>query len=138
MNVYLLDDDDIFQFIFERIINQLDTTNSINYEFHMNGNDLLASIAAKMKTGIMPDKCVFLVDLNMPIMNGWQFIAELFKLLPNDEDRFKIYIMSSSISDQDISKAKDNPKITGYIVKPIMKSKLQDVLFGSPKDFILL
>jgi CheY-like chemotaxis protein len=86
----------------------------------------------------MPEKCLFLVDLNMPIMNGWQFVEEAFKTIPENGPDVKLYIMSSSISDQDISKAKNNPKITGYIVKPVMKHKLKEVLFGEPKDFVLL
>ncbi|HTF82631.1 MAG TPA: response regulator [Cytophagales bacterium] len=66
---------------------------------------------------------LILVDINMPIMNGWEFIEE-FKKLPEDKTKNTVInILSSSDSEQDIKKAAGIDKITDYISKPLTVEK---------------
>ncbi len=72
----------------------------------------------------LPD--IIFVDINMPIMDGWQFI-ELFSALKDQyaTKEIKLYILSSSIDLKDHQKAMTLPIVDGFIVKPI---KTEDVL----------
>lgn len=64
------------------------------------------------------DKVILFLDINMPVMNGWDFLREFEKIYRNQTD-IQIYILSSSISDSDRSKAKTNRYVTDFISKPL-------------------
>lgn len=67
---------------------------------------------------------ILLLDINMPIMTGWDFL-EKFNELPREQiQRFKIYILTSSISPIDLELANQNPHVIDLIQKPFSKSKL--------------
>jgi CheY-like chemotaxis protein len=55
----------------------------------------------------------------MPILDGWQFMDEFITLSPLIPKRIVVYIVSSSIDDRDIRKAKSYEQVSDFIVKPI-------------------
>jgi len=64
---------------------------------------------------------VLFLDINMPIMNGWEFL-EKYECLNNiAKSAIKVYILSSSVDDRDIEKAHSNKNIVKYLAKPITK-----------------
>lgn len=71
----------------------------------------------------LPD--AILLDLNMPVMDGWQFLDE-FILLPIKKE-ISIFIMTSSIDPADIEMAKKYDVIKDYIMKPITAQKLNEL-----------
>ena len=73
--------------------------------------------------------CLVILDINMPVMNGWEFMDEFVKIRPGLSKKIDIYILSSSTDSHDIQKAKSNPAITGYIVKPLTPQLLQRMFF---------
>ena len=70
--------------------------------------------------GVLPD--AILLDLNMPVMDGWQFLDE-FVLLPIKKE-ISIFIMTSSIDPVDIEMAKKYKIVKDYVEKPITSKKL--------------
>lgn len=69
-----------------------------------------------------------LLDLNMPIMNGWEFLD----LISSDEFSIfhpfiKVIILSSSIDPKDIEKSKKYPIVIKFLSKPITQEKLQNL-----------
>lgn len=76
----------------------------------------------------VPGKTVVLLDIQMPVMNGFQFL-EAFDLLPEEvKNLYTIYILSSSVNQFDISKAKNNPYVKDMIIKPLSKDTLTNLL----------
>jgi CheY-like chemotaxis protein len=75
-------------------------------------------------------KLTFL-DLNMPIMNGWEFLDHY---LENDyQDLFKeakFIVLSSTIDPQDVVKAKNYPMVIDFLSKPITKEMLENLKPG--------
>jgi len=69
----------------------------------------------------LPD--VIFLDLNMPILNGWQFLDELVLLSIKKE--ISIFIVTSSINPYDIEMAKNYDMVKSYIIKPITARKLE-------------
>ncbi len=69
---------------------------------------------------------LILLDLNMPIWDGWKFLDEFLKLPVQSE--ITIYILSSSISEEDHEKAKEYNEVSNFIVKPITLDTLVPLL----------
>ena len=121
----LVDDDDIFVFLTTKIIEQTNLVDLI--KGFGNGLDAINFLKEnKNNVDALPD--IILLDLNMPIMNGWQFLEEYNKLNPTIGKKITIYIYSSSISPDDITRAKTISEVSDYIIKPITKDKLIDLI----------
>lgn len=71
---------------------------------------------------------IILLDLNMPIMDGWQFLDEIIKI-PTTK-KVLIYIVSSSIDPLDLKKAKQYSIVNNYLVKPVTLADLTKVVHG--------
>jgi CheY-like chemotaxis protein len=64
----------------------------------------------------------------MPIWSGWDFVEHFDKLDENIKNRFKIYMLSSSIDNNDKQRAMDNKNVVDYIEKPLTKEKVFSLL----------
>lgn len=62
---------------------------------------------------------VILLDINMPAMDGWEFLTEFRKLPIEFTSLPKIYLLTSSDHPGDFEKAKDFPEVVGFLSKPI-------------------
>lgn len=121
----IVDDDDIFVFLTTKIIEQTNLVDLI--KVFGNGLDAINFLKEnKNNVDALPD--IILLDLSMPIMNGWQFLEEYNKLNPTIGKKITIYICSSSISPDDITRAKTISEVSDYIIKPITKDKLIDLI----------
>lgn len=71
---------------------------------------------------------VILLDLNMPVMDGWEFLEAFRALKPSLPRKITIYIVSSSIAPADVERAKSISAVTDYIIKPITMAQLAHAL----------
>ncbi|MFV5697566.1 response regulator [Flavobacterium sp. ZT3R17] len=71
----------------------------------------------------LPD--VILLDLNMPIMDGWQFLDEFIQL--QIKKKISIFMITSSIDPFDIEMAKKYSIVKDFIMKPITAEKLNKI-----------
>lgn len=121
----LIDDDDIFVFLTKKVVEQTKLVDLI--KVFGNGLDAINYLKEnKYNVEVLPE--IILLDLSMPIMNGWQFLEEFTKLNPSIGKKITIYICSSSISHDDITRAKAINEVSDYIIKPITKDKLIDLI----------
>jgi len=67
---------------------------------------------------------ILFLDLNMPVMNGWEFMERYEELEPGIKDRIQVYILSSSVDERDIEKANANKNVVNYLAKPITREIL--------------
>ncbi|NHN24690.1 response regulator [Flavobacterium jejuense] len=124
-NLTLIDDDDVFVFLTKKTIEKTNLVSLIRV--FGNGVDALNFLKEnKNNFDVLPE--IILLDLSMPIMNGWQFLEEYTKLNPKMGKNITIYICSSSISQDDITRAKSINEVTDYLIKPISKDKLIDLI----------
>lgn len=70
----------------------------------------------------MPD-CIFL-DINMSVMDGWEFMDELKMKTPGLSNIPDIYILSSSVDPADFEKASACGLVKGFISKPLEMEKV--------------
>ena len=124
--ICIIDDDTIYQFLMRKIMlgTEVETT-AISYK---NGKDAIESFTSSLLNHIkLPD--IILLDIEMPFMNGWDFMNQMELLLDNYKiTSTKIYIVSSSISYEDIEKAKLFKNISGYFSKPISVKDLNKII----------
>lgn len=119
----LIDDDPVHVFLSKKYLKQ--TGMIENLMVFQNGKIAFYSLAAIVQEGGELPK-VILLDLNMPIWDGWQFLDEFIKI-PIEEE-ITIFILSSSISNRDIEKAKKYNQVSNYIIKPIKVENLISLL----------
>ena len=62
---------------------------------------------------------ILLLDLNMPTLTGWEFMEQYEKFNEEIIDRISVYILSSSVDERDIDRAKGIKLIKGFISKPL-------------------
>tara|TARA_R110002111_G_scaffold55243_3_gene94979 strand:- start:863 stop:1180 length:318 start_codon:yes stop_codon:yes gene_type:complete len=74
----------------------------------------------------LPD--VIFLDIDMPIMDGFQFMEEYVRIKPKLGKKITIYMVSSSVDPVDIDRAKKISEITDYIVKPITHDQLTGII----------
>lgn len=70
---------------------------------------------------------VIFVDINMPEMDGWEFLEEYLKISQEVTHKCKLFIMSSSIAKSDIDRAKSYDVVKDYILKPLKSETLQNI-----------
>lgn len=113
-SICIIDDDPIFVFGARRMIEMANLCKS--FMIFKNGKDALENLKPLMQAKrALPQ--IILLDLNMPIMDGWQFLDEFVKI--KSDNPVTIYIVSSSIDPNDLKKVKDYNIVSNYIVKPI-------------------
>ncbi len=71
---------------------------------------------------------ILFLDINMPSMTGWDVLDKLKKFEDQVKKNVAIYILSSSVSQPDRELANNNPLVTDYIVKPLTRNKLLQIL----------
>lgn len=114
--ILLIDDDPIQNLINTKLLNRLEFSEQIDVA--INGKEALEDYISKID--ILPE--VIFLDINMPIMNGWEFLEVLDG---HDWTEYpKIYMLTSSISPEDIQKSENHPMVDNYITKPLSIDKL--------------
>jgi len=71
---------------------------------------------------------ILLLDINMPIMSGWEFLERFDNLAEDVKNLFKIYILSSSVDERDKQRSYANKNVSAFMVKPLVKDNVLDIL----------
>jgi CheY-like chemotaxis protein len=108
--ICIINDDDIFTFILKKSITKLNICNEV-ISF-INGDEAIKEF--EKPNSSIPN--IILLDINMPVLNGWDFLTEFVKI--NIPFKVDIYLISAHISNEDLIKAKNQKEITGILTDP--------------------
>lgn len=122
----IIDDDDMYVNLITKVIDLRKLSkNLIIFRNGKEALDYFVSALKKMERRDIPE--VILLDLNMPIMDGWQFLNELSKYDFKELKKTTLYIVSSSINPADIERSKAISMVKDFLVKPIRPNEIAEV-----------
>jgi CheY-like chemotaxis protein len=123
--IWVIDDDIIYQTIINKLIQKSGAFS--NHTSFTNGKEAIVALNNSMQNNeTIPD--IILLDINMPVMDGWEFMEEIKRIKSKISKKIIIYIVSSSIALEDKNKSKTFTDIIGYIPKPISVADLLSIV----------
>jgi CheY-like chemotaxis protein len=128
IDLLVIDDDDINIFIIKKIVEK--TGYNINMVAKTNGQLAIDYLRSLSENNAQFPQLV-LIDINMPVLNGWEFLEAYDHL--GISQRVDMYMLSSSVYENDIEKAKTYKTVKGFISKPLSINRLIE-LFDSLAD----
>lgn len=121
--VYIIDDDEVIIYLTEKLINNSEFSEKVENFLH--ATDALEKLKGLIEAnGQLPDAILF--DINMPEMDGWQFI-EAFQKLPGAK-KIPCFVFTTSIDPADKNKSLKYKIIRDFITKPLTHQKLDKIL----------
>ena len=130
-NFLVVDDDDVNLYIMTRLVERTAyKTNMITKTDGNSGIDYLQELIDNKE----PLPTLILVDINMPVSDGWEFLDKYKQLAI--EQNIDVYILTSSVFDIDIEKSKDYEFLAGFISKPITVEKLDEFFSACGADIV--
>ncbi|NCG30413.1 MAG: response regulator [Bacteroidetes bacterium] len=123
--VCVIDDGDIYQFLLNKELKSTQIVDKI-LVFSDGAKALEFMTQVKDTPEELPD--IIFLDVNMPVMNKWEFLDEFILLRPRLSKGIVILIVSSSFDKRDIERAKQYAEVSDYIIQPVTRSNLVNVL----------
>lgn len=122
----IIDDDNLYVNLLKKII----TTRKLCEDLLIFNDgkqsiDYFENLLKNLDEEKIPD--IIFIDLNMPVMDGWEFIDRFTKIENKFNKKVTLYIVSSSIDPSDISRAKSLSNIQGYLIKPAHVHELENI-----------
>lgn len=129
LNLYVIDDDPVFKLIARKLLERYSIISSLF--FYSNGEEGIHAVRQSLETGkSVPN--IILLDIEMPVMDGWEFMNEYIKINSSLRDDIEIHIVSSSISENDRRIAASYAEIKSFIVKPLTIETINKILHTEP------
>jgi CheY-like chemotaxis protein len=123
MHTLLVDDDPTVIFLVKRLFQHEGLPDALTT--FLSPVEALTFLRKQAPLGALPQ--VILLDLNMPVINGWEFLEALKPLEEQLRDQCLVYILTSSLAPTDTSRAKNNPLVAGLLHKPLDRHEIQAI-----------
>lgn len=112
-HIALVDDDEVINMVHSEVIKRI--VDDVQLEVFQSGTQLLEYL----KSGNEQFLDVIFLDIRMPEMDGFEVLEKLESLESKISKDTKVYVLSSTLDDRDLSRAKSNPLVTDFIGKPL-------------------
>jgi|tagenome__1003787_1003787.scaffolds.fasta_scaffold17975028_1 CheY-like chemotaxis protein len=124
-NILIVDDDLVYRFAATKTIAATGLAERIE-----ECNDGLEALTLLKKNIGYPENLpdVIFLDINMPTMDGWEFLIAFEKIVSEFSKTMHIYMVTSSIDKHDIQRSKEFATVSDYLVKPIYKETFSKIL----------
>jgi len=124
--VLLIDDDEINNLICTKIIKKNDfAENIVTCLSARQALNYLQEALQEENEKLLPD--LILLDINMPAMNGWDFLNQYEQIEDMKSEEIVLIMLSSSMYVDDINRAKTFNSVADYITKPLTAAHLQQI-----------
>lgn len=119
--IMLVDDDESTNFINKLFLKEAKASDDI--VVFQNGKEALAYLSAGNHTVDL-----ILLDINMPIMNGWEFLEHFEELKLGRNLKTMVVMLSSSVNSDDKIRAEEFDTVKKFVNKPLFKETIDDIL----------
>ncbi|MBW8687468.1 response regulator [Chitinophaga rhizophila] len=125
-SILLIEDDEATNFISQMVIKRLDCAEHVHVSW--NGADALDYLknCVQPSCSLQPD--LILLDINMPGLNGWEFLDEYQKLQAAGKEDTVVVMLTTSLNPEDKNRATSNPSVTAFKNKPLTPSIMEEIL----------
>lgn len=132
-SILLIDDDEPTNYINKLVLDELGCAKSIVSV--LNGMEALDYLLTLHNNGEPLPELIFL-DINMPKMNGWEFLEE-YKNLPLKQDSSSMLIMlTTSLNPDDKNKSNDIDLLDGFMSKPLSKDVFLELIHDNFPNYL--
>lgn len=125
--ILLIDDDDATNYLNKVILNRMGCVNHI--QVAKSGNEAinyLASVAKPENESSMPPPDLIFLDINMPSMNGWEFLDHYKSI--KKENEVLVVMLTTSMNPEDEMHSRELAEVAGFRHKPFTKEMMQGIL----------
>jgi CheY-like chemotaxis protein len=131
-SILMVDDDNSTNFLHELILKNAGCTE--HFHFSLNGEEALNYLRQQYQSkGTLPE--IIFLDINMPVMNGWEFLEE-FALLPAEiRQSVKVVMLTTSVNPDDEERAISIPWVKAFRNKPVSESMIQEIAETCLQDY---
>lgn len=121
-HVLLVDDDDIFNMLHGEVLKRL--IPGVLIDVFKSGQEVLEHLEKA------PDEHIDLIflDIRMPVMGGFEVLDAMAQMNPERFAKTRIYVLSSTLDDRDLQRAKETPLVTDFIGKPMSFDTMRTIL----------
>jgi CheY-like chemotaxis protein len=132
----LVDDDNATNYLNKKIVQQVECTQHVVVA--SSGQQALDYLTNSGDYTIhgekYPQPDLIFLDLNMPAMNGWEFLEKYRQLPAGQKARVIMVMLTTSLNPDDQTKAHKTPEIKGFMNKPLTREMLVSILQNSFPD----
>lgn len=121
--ILIIDDDQLVRLIVKMMMSKIDST--LTFIPCEDGKVGLERLIEHQK---IHSECIVLLDLNMPVLDGWGVLDEIQSAQFNDYQNIKLYILSSSTDKVDIERASQYPIVKKFYHKPLSSVDIAEIL----------
>ena len=119
----VIDDDAINNKICRTVIEKIYKDSDVNtFTDPIQGFEFIVSEYSKPGNN---NSAILFLDINMPVMDAWDFLALFDRLADELRHRITIFILSSSVNKADMERAMSNRNVSYYLIKPLTKESIK-------------
>ncbi|MGF1560192.1 MAG: response regulator [Flavobacteriaceae bacterium] len=131
-SILLVDDDEISNLFNKIFINKLNL--DVEIQEALNGREAFTILSSDNPNPIKTP-CLLLLDVKMPIMDGWEFLGQYEKEVDNEtRDQIVVIMLTTSEDQADLIRAMKNPLISKFLQKPLSERKITEIIKKYFKD----
>lgn len=126
--VLLIDDDNILNFVNCRLFNKIGFSRVVCSQNGRQALDYMIKNYTAQEENHEKRTVLVLLDLNMPYMDGWEFLEAFRDVKHRFISQIKIFILTSSFNPDDLERSKSYKEVVDYINKPLSPERISQIL----------
>jgi CheY-like chemotaxis protein len=123
--ILLVDDDPTTNYLNGKLLTQMGVSDHVLVA--QNGQEALAAVNAQCYEGSPTCPDLIFLDVNMPLMNGFEFLAAYRALPLEQQGAAVVFMLTTSLHPRDVARTQSLP-VTGFLTKPLTAAKVTEII----------